>query len=175
MTEFASFELQIMQLISQKVHDLLRKASEAQLGPEAFGDPEDITDAMVAALPHSHVFDQISGPFYDTSGLTRWLQISRQALHQRVARHAVLACPLDDGGIVYPTWQFLDNGATIPSLTQVLATLADGTDDAWMIALWMRAPSEELNDDRPSEWLRAGGDPQRVIEMARQVASSWAA
>ncbi|MDT5356280.1 MAG: hypothetical protein QOJ56_4812, partial [Mycobacterium sp.] len=37
MTELASFEQQIMRLISQKVHDLLRKASEAQLGPEAFG------------------------------------------------------------------------------------------------------------------------------------------
>lgn len=175
MTELASFEQQIMRLISQKVHELLRKASEAQLGPEAFGDPEDITDAMVAALPQSHVFDQISGPFYDTSGLTRWLDISRQALHQRVARHAILACPLDDGGIVYPTWQFLDSGATIPSLSDVLTTLSEGTDDAWMIALWMRAPSEDLDDAPPSEWLRAGGDPQRVIEMARQVASSWAA
>ena len=42
-------------------------------------------------------------------------------------------------------------------------------------ALWMRAPSEDLDDNPPSEWLRAGGDPQRVIEMARQVASSWSA
>jgi hypothetical protein len=175
MTELESFEQDIMRLISQKVHDLFQKAREAELGPEVFGDPEDIADAMVAVLPQSHVFDEISGPFYDTSGLTRWLDISRQALHQRVARHAVLACPLEDGGVVYPTWQFLDNGATIPSLTDVLATLADGTDDAWMMALWMRAPSEDLDDNPPSEWLRAGGDPQRVIEMARQVASSWSA
>ena len=98
MTELASFEQEIMRLISQKVHNLLRKASEAQLGPEVFGDPEAIADAMVAVLPQSHIFDEISGPFYDTSGLTRWLQITRQALHQRVARHAILACPLDDGG-----------------------------------------------------------------------------
>jgi hypothetical protein len=175
MTELASFEREIMRLISQKVHDILRKASKAQLGPEVFGDPEGIADAMVAVLPQSHVFDEISGPFYDTSGLTRWLQITRQALHQKVRRHAVLACPLDDGGVVYPTWQFLDSGATIPSLSDVLTTLSEGTDDAWMIALWMRAPSEDLDDAPPSEWLRAGGDPQRVIAMARQAASSWAA
>ena len=41
--------------------------------------------------------------------------MSRQALHQRVARHAILACPIGVS-VVYPTWQFLDNGATIPSL-----------------------------------------------------------
>jgi hypothetical protein len=175
MTELESFEQDILRLVIEKVHDLFQKAREAQLGPEAFGDPEKIAETMVAALPQSHVFDEISGPFYDTSGLTRWLDISRQALHQRVARHAVLACPLEDGGVVYPTWQFLDNGATIPSLTDVLSTLADGTDDAWMMALWMRAPSEELDEARPSEWLRAGGDPHRVIAMAKQVASSWAA
>jgi hypothetical protein len=175
MTDLASFERQIMRLVGLRVHDRLRRASEAQLGPEAFGDPEQIADAMVAALPLGHVFDEISGPFYDTSGLSRWLGISRQALHQKVARHAILACPLDDGSVVYPTWQFLDSGATIPSLAEVLATLAEGTDDAWMIALWMRAPSENLDGERPSEWLRKGRDPQRVIAMARQVASSWAA
>lgn len=175
MMDLAAFERQLMRSVGQKVHDQLRKASEAQLDPEAFGDPEDVADAMVAALPLGHVFDEITGPFYDTSGLTRWLGISRQALHQKVARHAILACPLDDGGVVYPTWQFLNSGATIPSLAGVLATLAEGNDDPWMIALWMRAPSEHLDGDRPSEWLRQGRDPQQVIAMARQVASSWAA
>jgi hypothetical protein len=175
MTDLASFEREIMRSVGQKVHDRLRKASEAQLGPEVFGDPGDIADAMVAALPLGHVFDDVSGPFYDTSGLSRWLRISRQALHQRVARHAILACPLDDGGVVYPRWQFLDSGATIPSLAEVLATLAEGTDDAWMIALWMRAPSEDLEGHPPSDWLRNGHDPQQVIALAQQVASSWAA
>jgi hypothetical protein len=175
MTDLASFERQIMRLVSQKVHERLRKASESQLRPEAFGDPEHVADAMVAALPLGHVFDEISGPFYDTSGLIRWLGVSRQALHQKGARHAILACPLDDGGVVYPAWQFLDSGATIPSLADVLATLAEGTDDAWMIALWMQAPSEDLDGDRPSQWLRNGGDPQQVLAMARRVASSWAA
>lgn len=175
MTELASFEQEIMRSVAQKVHDRLRKASEAQLRPEVFGDPEDIAEAMVAALPLGHVFDEVSGPFYDTASLSRWLRISRQALHQRVARHAILACPLDDGGVVYPTWQFLDSGATIPSLAEVLAALAEGTDDAWMIALWMRAPSEDLDGDAPSDWLRTGRDRRPVIAMAHEVASGWAA
>src|SRR5947209_8336329 len=175
MSDLASFEQEIMRSVGQKVHERLRKAREAQLRPEEFGDPEDIADAMVAALPLGHVFDEISGPFYDTSGLSRWLGISRQAVHQKAARHAILACPLDDGGVVYPTWQFLENGATIPSLSEVLATLAKGTDDKWMIALWMRAPSEDFDGDPPSDWLRNGHAPERVIAMAHQVASGWAA
>src|SRR5581483_5336434 len=175
MTDLASFERQLMRSVSEKVHNRLRSAREAELGPEAFGDAERIADAMVAALPLGHAFDEISGPFYDTSGLSRWLGISRQALHQRVARHAILACPLDDGGVVYPTWQFLPSGATIPSLADVLGTLAEGPDDPWMIALWMRAPSETLDGNAPDEWLRSGHDPQLVVAMARQVATGWSA
>lgn len=175
MTDLAAFEQQVMRLVSQKVHARLTKAGEAQLSPDAFGDPERVADAMVAALPLGHVFDDISGPFYDTRGLIRWLGISRQALHQKVTRHAVLACPLDDGGVVYPTWQFLDSGATIPSLAEVLNCLVAGTDDPWMIALWMRAPSDDLAGACPSDWLRSGGDPEQVLAMARQTVSGWAA
>jgi hypothetical protein len=175
MTDLVVLEREIMRSVSRKVHDRFRKAADAQLSPEAFGDPEAIADAMVAALPLGHVFDELSGPFYDTAGLARWLGISRQALHQRSARHAILACPLADNGVVYPVWQFLDSGATIPSLGAVLTTLAEGTDDAWMMALWMRAPSDQLDGDCPSDWLRNGHDAERVIAMAREVASGWRA
>ncbi|MEB3049330.1 hypothetical protein KV112_06165 [Mycolicibacter sp. MYC123] len=175
MTDLASFERHVIRLVNQKIHARLQTAAEAQLSPEAFGDPERIADAMVAALPLGHAFDEISGPFYDTAGLTRWLGITRQALHQKVARHAILACPLDDGGTVYPAWQFLAHGATIPALADVLKALAEGTDDGWMMALWMQAPSEHLDDARPSQWLRDGGDPQRVLTVARRTASGWAA
>lgn len=175
MTDLASFERQVMKAVGEKLRTRLKKARDAELRPETFGDPEEIAEAMAAALPLGHVYDEVSGPFYDTSGLTRWLGISRQRLHQKAAKHAVLACPLDDGSLVYPTWQFLPNGATIPALADVLSTLADGTDDAWMMALWMQAPSEQLDGHRPSEWLRKGRDPQQVIVMARDVASNWRA
>lgn len=173
MADLAAFERQVISSVSRKVHERLGKAREARLDPAVFGDPEEVADAMVAALPLGHVFDDISGPFYDTAGVTRWLGISRQALHQKVARHAMLACPLDDGGLVYPVWQFLPSGAPIPGLTDALAALSRGADDPWMAALWMRAPSDLLDGLRPSDWLRAGRDPDRVISIARDVASHW--
>ncbi|RAV03744.1 hypothetical protein DQP56_02470 [Mycolicibacter senuensis] len=92
-------------------------------------------------------------------------------MHEMAAKHAVLACPTTDGVTVYPTWQFLPDGATIPALADVLSTLTAGTDDAWMIALWMQARSDLLDGHRPSDGLRKGGDPQRVLVMARNSAA----
>ena len=162
-----------MLAVQEKVHDRLRRAAIAEVDPATLGDPDEIATAMVAALPLGHAFDVISGPFYDTAGLVAWLGITRQALHQRVRSRSVLACPLADGGRVYPTWQFLDNGATIPALADVLGALADWDADEWMVALWMRAPNDDLGGLQPSEWLRQGSDPEQVIALAQAVASQW--
>ncbi|BBZ09330.1 hypothetical protein MDOR_34990 [Mycolicibacterium doricum] len=172
MTDIAAYERQVMRAVNTRLHAHLARAGEANIDPEVFGDPDDLAEAMVAALPHSHVFDEIAGPFYDTAGLTRWLGITRQALHQRAAKNAILACPLADGSTVYPAWQFLPDGATLPSLAEVLGILGDG-DDPWMVALWLRAPSALLDGERPSDWLRDGGDPQPVLAMARDTAEGW--
>jgi hypothetical protein len=173
MTDVGAFERQVMSSLSGKLHERLRKASDANIDVATFGDPEQIAEAMAAVLPLGHVYDEVTGPFYDTTGLTRWLGITRQALHQKVGRHAVLACPLAEGGSVYPAWQFLPSGATIPRLSEVLTALAAGTDDAWMVALWMRALNDHLDGDRPSDWLRRGRDPQPVLAAARQTAAGW--
>ena len=173
MSDLSVFERRVLSSLSRKVHARLAKAALDDVPAEAFGDPEQIADAMLAALPGGHVYDDISGPFYDTNGLTKWLGITRQALHQRVSNHSLLACPTDDGGLVYPTWQFHDDGTTIPGLAPVLAVLASGSDDPWMHALWMRAPSSALDDHRPSDWLRAGRDPSTVVALAEDAAQRW--
>lgn len=174
MTDVADFERRVMRVLGPKLHERLQRAIDADVDIEdLFGAPEQVAEKMAASLPASHAYDDISGPFYDTAGLARWLGISRQAVHQKVAKHALLACPTADGSNVYPTWQFLPNGATIPSLVEVLGALADGTDDAWMIALWMQAPSELLDGNSASGWLRTGGDPDHVLAMARDTAARW--
>lgn len=176
MSDIAAYERQVMHALVPKLRERLHRASDAELSIEdLFGEPADLAEKMAASLPASHTYNDITGPFYDTAGLTQWLGISRQAIHQKVAKHTLLACPTADGGTVYPAWQFLPNGATIPALPEVLSTLADGTDDPWMLALWMQAPSDLLDAHRPSDWLRKGGDPQRVLTMARNTAARWTA
>lgn len=126
-----------------------------------------------ATPPAESQWNTLVGPFLDSDGAQARLGVSHQAVHEMVAKHAVLACPTTDGVTVYPTWQFLPDGATLPALAEVLSTLAAGTDDTWTIALWMQAPSDLLDGHRASDWLREGGDPQRVLVLARHTAARW--
>jgi hypothetical protein len=160
--------------LRRAVHVQLRRAALADLDPAAIGDPEDLAAAMVAALPASHPFDEVTGPFYDTTGLTTWLSVSRQALHQRVKGGSILGCPLDDGSIVYPAWQFLDNGAIVPGLSDLLKVLGPATNDTWQMALWLSAPNDELDGSAPRDWLRSNRSREPVVTLAKQTAARWA-
>ncbi|WP_186626586.1 hypothetical protein [Rhodococcus sp. BP22] len=78
---------------------------------------------MTSALPTSHIYDQLVGPFYDTAGLTQWWGLSRQAIAKAAAAGTVIACQLDGGGWVYPTWQFTESGTVHPDLLTLWSTL----------------------------------------------------
>ena len=76
-SEWDRFEDRIVQELRRELHLQLRRAAVADIDIAAMGDPQDIAAAMVAVLPASHPFDEVIGPFYDTPGLTQWLQITR--------------------------------------------------------------------------------------------------
>jgi hypothetical protein len=90
-------------------------------------------------------------------------------------RHRLLARRLmgwkDRGGWRLPAWQFTDKGV-LPGLEIVLAALP--TDQpALVVASFMTTPQEDLlarsRAITPSEWLQAGGDPQRVARLAAML------
>lgn len=95
-----------MDLLTLRVHQTFADTRAAGVPANVFDDVESIACSMVAALPASHVHDQLVGPFYDTKGLTQWWGKSRQAVNKAVAACAVIACRFDAGHWVYPTWQF---------------------------------------------------------------------
>jgi hypothetical protein len=173
-TQWDQFEKSLLDALRRAVHVQLRRAAVADLDPAAIGDPEDLAAAMVAALPASHPFDEVTGPFYDTTGLTTWLSVSRQALHQRLRGGSILGCPLDDGSIVYPAWQFLDNGAIVPGVSDLLKVLGPATNDTWQMALWLSAPNDELDGIAPRDWLRSNRSREPVVTLAKQTAARWA-
>jgi hypothetical protein len=105
----------------------------------------------------------------------KWLGITRQALHHRVKTAQLLACPTEDGHTVYPAWQFTTEGGTIPHFTDVLRLLTAGGTDPWMIALWLRAPSERHAGRDAASWLAAGEDAASVMAAAHEAAQRWAA
>lgn len=64
------------------------------------------------------------GPFYDTDGLTTWLGLPRQQVHERREARTLLGCPTAEGELIYPVWQFQDNGELLPGLPSVLMVLS---------------------------------------------------
>lgn len=141
-------------------------------------DPAALADQLVAAVPTRHDLDRLTGPFYDTAGLTKWLGVTRQALDERTKKATLLMCPLEDGTRVYPAWQFSNDRTTIPHFTDVLKILRAGANSAWTVATWLKTPISELGDGNgdvdAATWLDSGGDPEVVLAMARADADRWA-
>jgi hypothetical protein len=113
-----------------------------------------------------HPLDAAVGPFCDSTDLVAWHGDSLDG---------VLACQTSDKRTVYPSWQFLPGGRTIPHLSAVLAELQVGTEDPWTQAIWLRSPSDDLGGMSAVEWLSTGRDPEPVLAVARDDASRWAA
>lgn len=136
-------------------------------------NPDHVAAAMLNAMPTEHPFAGL-GPFYDTAGLTRWLAITRQALHQKVRTHQLLACATGDGRRVYPAWQFSSDGRSIPGLAGVLRVLLEAT-DPWTAAIWLTTPTDRLDESSAVDWVTARRELAPVLAAAQEDAARWAA
>lgn len=129
--------------------------------------------SKTSALPASHVYNELVGPFYDITGLTRWWGVNRQTVNEAVATGAVIACQLDGGQWVYPVWQFIDSGAAHPHLITLWATLRAAA-DPWTCAVWLCTPQSELDDQSAVRWIAHGHFFEAVLALARADAQHWA-
>lgn len=110
------------------------------------------------------------GPFFDTDGVMALLGgVSKQAIHDRVRRHRLLALRTGSGRLVYPTAQFVDEHV-VEGLGKVLAVLIPDDAEAWMVASWLTTADPDLGDRSPIAALRAGAVDD-VVAAARQVAT----
>ena len=164
----------VAELTAAKVEQLL--TSRTVEAPElADADPTLLAERMIASIPARHVYDALVGPFYDTTGLRKWLGLTRQALASRVRAGSLLACPTQDNQLVYPAWQFRADGSTVPHLAEVIKILRRSASSPWTIATWLRTPDSQSTDGLDAvSWLNAGGDVQIIIEAARDDAARWA-
>ncbi|MCJ0980481.1 hypothetical protein MTX35_22480 [Rhodococcus sp. ARC_M12] len=128
---------------------------------------------MISALPTARSFDQLVGPYYDTSGLTQWWGVSRQAVARAASSGDVIACQLDGGGWVYPAWQFTDSGTVYPDLV-TLWSILHAAADAWTCATWIRSPLADLDGRSAAQWVTEGRPIEPVLELARADARKWA-
>lgn len=160
------FERAVLERVAAGLHDRLRSVDAERADPDWFAD------AMLEAVPAAHPFLDL-GPFYDTTGLARWMKITRQAVHQKVNAHQILACATADGQKVYPAWQFTPDGRVIPGLAAVLKVLVPAAADPWTVAIWLTTPDEDYQEMTAIEWLLTNRDHSQVLADARADAARW--
>jgi len=137
----------------------------------SMGSPEDLADRMIAALPNAGAaWSSKVGPVYTSQGLQKWLRISRQAISQKAQGLEILRLRTSDRIYVFPSFQFTSNGRTLPHLKEILCELAEGTDDAWIWAVWLNTPDK--NGTTHAEKL-SHGNWESVREAAREDAIAW--
>lgn len=136
------------------------------------GAPREVADRMLAVVPIAHPWDEQLGPFYDTPGVVRLLEISKQAVADRARRRTLIAAVTANGRHLYPTFQF-DGARIVPQISEVAALFRHTPVDGWAVASWFTTPAATLNRQTPAEWLRAGKDSEPVTRLAADAAARW--
>lgn len=115
-----------------------------------------------------------TGPFFTATDAAEFLGITPRDLDELADRHQVLRLPLADGDTpVYPAWQFTPTGKPLPSLGDVLAALATGTDDPWTWALWLCAPNPSDTTQPTWRGLLTPRAAFALIAEAHRDAARW--
>lgn len=171
MAEVSEVEQKLIDLLTQRVHGAFAAARRA--GVESIlDDAEGIAEAMSAALPVLDPMDELIGPFYDTSGLVKWLGKTRQTLSEQVRNGRLIGMQDAGGKWVYPTWQFDGAGQVHPRLVEVWQLLRTEA-DPWTAAAWMCAPGADTAGRSAVDWLVSGEDPEPVMFAAKDDVWRW--
>lgn len=168
----AFFASEVLSALKGILSARLGTLAAADIDIESLGTPHDVAEWLASALPASHPFDEVAGPFYDADGVARRLQTTRSEVVDRAANNRLLACPTAEGALVFPLSQFNADGSSVAGLSDVLSTMAKGTSDRWQVALWMNTPVEELDNRTPAETLH-DGDARAAQELAERTAARW--
>ena len=144
----------------------------ADIDLNSLGTPEHVAEWLASALPSSHAFDDVAGPFYEIGGLARRCGLPPAEVLELTETNMLLGCPTADGTLVFPVSQFNPDGSVVAGLPQVLGEMAEGTSDRWQVALWLNTPFDELRGLTPAQALRRG-DTESVLELAGETAARW--
>jgi hypothetical protein len=141
-------------------------------------DPDEEADLMVDALPHDSLspWADLLGPVYATDGVQRILGVTtRQAVDDARSRHRVVGFKTSDGRWAYPAFQFESRGGRtrpVEGLRNVAAVLVPAADGLAALR-WLATRNRRLDQSRPIDSLRGGGDVQRVRRAAEAQAAVW--
>ncbi len=129
--------------------------------------------ALLAAA--DAVWGRHLGPMLDAEQAKTLLGVaSRQAVSDLAKRGRLLALDAAGGRKLYPAFQFGQDGRPYRELAQVLPLFAGVVETPYTTASWLVSPNRLLENDTPAAWMRAGGEPDRLLEAARRAAARLA-
>lgn len=161
---------QVLSYVLSLVSDRLRSAAH-RVDSEA--DAHQLADRIASVLPAENPAAEAIGPVFQTSDLTTWLGVSKQAIDNKVRRRDLLALKTSDGYRIYPDWQFDEHGKVLPGVGESIRALTEGGMDPWTQAMWFRGKTSALGGTSAARWLQQSSDPALVVQEARRTANRW--
>jgi len=152
------------------------KATLRQLGLS--GDEPELGDAarlgqraaLVAAA--SAVWQRQLGPLLEMRQAQELLGVgSRQAVHDLIGRHRLLALSTEDRRTLIPLFQFTAKGRPYEAVPPILRIFADAEATGWTVASWFTTPSPDLEEQTPIAWIRTRRDLEAVLDATRAAAA----
>lgn len=130
---------------------------------------------VIAPVLWSHAV----GDAWDTTQVSKFLEVTRQAIHKRVVAGSLLGIP-GEQTTWFPVWQFdISHRSIRPETKPILAAFRDrlGPEvDPLVIASWASTEQEEdLDGLSPAQWLEGAAiGSDQVEEAARRAAARLA-
>ncbi|HEY3118657.1 MAG TPA: hypothetical protein VGK54_18090 [Chloroflexota bacterium] len=123
-----------------------------------------------------HLWTVALGDLWDWRRAAERLHVtSRQAIQARAHRGTLLGLA-QDGRLVFPSWQFTPTGGLYPIVKRVLRIFRDlGLSDPRLVVSWFSTEQDELEGQRPVDWMRGDRPPEPLLLAARRAAFAFMA
>jgi hypothetical protein len=97
--------------------------------------------------------------------------VSHRDVDEMVRRKQLFALPTRGGRVVYPAFQFDEQGRVYPSIERIMRIFDGIALTPYTIASWLRGPKDYLEGETPIRWLQLERDVDPVIAGAEVAAA----
>lgn len=161
----------VRSVAAEAFQETLAELGIDEADPE-LGDPRSLGRRGALLAVAGAVWRRHLGPLLNTRQVAELLRVgTRQAVHDRVKRHRILALSTGERERAYPAFQFNDSGQPYPAIAPVLEAFANARLSPHTIASWFVTPQPVLEDSTPARWIAEGRNNDRLIQAAHRTAA----
>jgi hypothetical protein len=121
---------------------------------------------------HYEAWRRVLGPLLSVDEVQQRLGlVSQREVAELVRRKQLLALPTREGRIVYPAFQFDEQGRVFPDIERIIRIFDGIALTPYTIASWLNGPKDYLDGETPIRWLQLERDVDPVIAGAEVAAA----